>query len=144
MQGRELEANLIFKLEQAGLFISKPYPISHSLSLGVVVGKPTNIQGNKIDNFRHGYDEVDMDAPDVKLFFKDGQWIVWGQEGVPVPGPGDFKNSWNTAIEAVEDILDFYFGDPSRMKAKEAAQNEVNERINELLEEKKLEEKQKQ
>ncbi len=143
MDERELNPKLKSKLEQAGLFVSKPYPVSHSLSLGVVVGKPTNIQGNKIENFRHGYDEVDMDAPDVKLFFKDGQWIVWGQEGVPAPGPGDFKNSWNTAIEAVEDILDFYFGDSLRMKAKEAAQNEVSEKINELLEEKEFEKNQK-
>ncbi len=117
------------RLEKVGLFVSEPYPENHVLSLGVVVGKPTSTRGNSIENFKYGYEDVAMDAPDILLFFHDGYWVVMAQEGVPVPGPGDFTNKWKTAEEAVEDVIDFFLGDPTRMKIKEKARLEVRERI---------------
>ncbi|MCW5821917.1 MAG: hypothetical protein KIT34_03890 [Cyanobacteria bacterium TGS_CYA1] len=117
------------RLENVGLFVSEPYPENHVLSLGVIVGKPTSTRGNSIENFKYGYEDIDMDAPDVTLFFHDGYWIVMAQEGVPEPGPGDFTNRWNTVEEAVEDIIDFFLGDPTRMKIKEKARLEVRARI---------------
>jgi hypothetical protein len=38
------------------------------------------------------------------------------EESIPSPGPGDFLNRWPTAEEAIDDVLDYYFGDPSRME----------------------------
>jgi len=44
--------------------------------------------------------------------------FVTSHDYVPGPGPGDFVNEWNTAEEAVADILDFYFGSSVRMDIK--------------------------
>jgi hypothetical protein len=33
---------------------------------------------------------------------------------VPKPGIGDFVNEWETAEEAVADLLDFFFSTPAR------------------------------
>ncbi len=142
MVGKKLTLELKNRLEKAGLFVSEPYPESHSLSLGVIVGKPISTLGNSIKNFRTAVDEVEMDAPDITLFFRDGKWIVMGQEGVPVPGPGDFTNYWLTAEEAVQDILDFYLGNSSRMQVKEKAQQEVQDKIDKFLQAKEKKEKQ--
>jgi len=47
-----------------------------------------------------------------------GTWFVLAEDYCPAPGPGDFVDEWTSPDEAVKDILDFYFGDPQRMKAK--------------------------
>jgi hypothetical protein len=51
----------------------------------------------------------------------DGKSIVYSVDYIPDPGPGDFVNEWNSIDEALEDILDFFFGDPSRMQLKPEA-----------------------
>lgn len=94
---------------------------------GVWVVKPTTTEGNFIPNFETGFAHregelpcPDTDAPMLK-FIRDGnKWQVFGWDGVGGMVPGDFLNEWNTAEEAIADILEFYFGDPTRMKAKEA------------------------
>ncbi len=113
------------QLINSGLFVSEPFPEGHVWEHGVRVGKPTAAKGNLIPGYEAGYvtmgDEVEppeMDAPYVVLFSKGKEWFVRAQECIPKPGHGDFTNVWTTADEAVQDILDFYFGDPARMLLK--------------------------
>ncbi len=116
-----IEKKYLQILEDSGLFVSKPYPEGHGWEHGVVVGKPTSIQGNYIEEYSTGYGDIDMNAPTLVFHANPDAWIVLAQNFVPTLGPGDFQNSWDTPDEAVEDILDFYFGDSSRMQAKAKA-----------------------
>lgn len=55
-------------------------------------------------------------------FHSDGKkWVVTVHDYIPGPGPGDFRNEWDTPEEAVTDILDFFFGDQTRMNVKREA-----------------------
>ncbi len=103
-------------LRNAGLFVSEPYPQGHVLEFGVIVGKPTQVAGNFIPEFETAYDDIKMNAPMLTLFSTGEIWLTHMQEHIPVPGAGDFTNEWNCAEEAVNDILDYYFGNPTRMK----------------------------
>ena len=38
---------------------------------------------------------------------------------------GDFLNTWDTPEEAVQDILDYYLGNPERMQVKADRWNKV-------------------
>lgn len=60
-----------------------------------------------------------MDAPTVVLYSTGDTWVVLLHEHVPIMGVGDFENEWESPQQAVDDILDFYFGDPARMKLTE-------------------------
>lgn len=118
---KSLDKKFIEKLQQSGLFVSNPFPSGHYWEDGVIVGKPTRTKGNSIAGFKFGVDDIEMDAPDVILFSDGNHWYVVAQEGVPAPAEGDFTNKWRSADEAVDDILDFYFGSPDRMQSKENA-----------------------
>lgn len=112
----------IQRLRSAGLFVSEPWPSSHVWPDNVLIGKPAAVPGNAIpayaDGFRSNDVHVQFDAPSVRLWFDRGKWLVLAEEYVPGPGPGDFLDEWDTIDEAVDDILEFYFGDPGRMQAK--------------------------
>lgn len=113
-------------LINAGLHVSPPVK---AFCDGVWVGKPTTTAGNCIPEYEEdGYTifgedaPPEMDAPMLKFYkAEENTWIVRGEDYAGVPGPGDFANEWETAKEAIEDILDFYFGDPKRMQAKAEA-----------------------
>ncbi len=124
---KSLNTNSVKALRKSGLFVSEPFPAGHYWEDGVIVGKPTATKGNFIPEFKFGYEEIDMDAPDVILFSDGNHWYVVAQEGVPGPAEGDFTNKWNCEEEAVADILDYYFGSPDRMKAKEIARKKFTE-----------------
>ena len=104
------------KLRDNGLFVSEPYPQGHVLEFGVIVGKPTQVGGNFIPEFETAYDEIRMNAPMLTLFSTGKIWLTHVQEHIPDPGAGDFTNEWNSPEEAINDILDYYFGNPARMK----------------------------
>lgn len=57
-------------------------------------------------------------APMLKLINADGTWEVHGQDCAGGMGPADFRNQWSNADEAIQDILEFFFGDPARMARK--------------------------
>jgi hypothetical protein len=117
----EIEERYLEQLRAAGLFVSDPYSPEHSLPDGVLVGKPTTTVGNSIPNYKTGYDDLAMDAPMIK-FYSDGEsWNVWAQERIPTPSPADFENSWKMPQEAVDDIIDFFLGNPERMDRKAKA-----------------------
>jgi len=118
----------IEKLRSYGLFVAKPRSSDSCYPDGVLVGKPDNVLGNHIEAYSAGYStavavgqEVRFDAPPVWFFGHHGVWFVLAEDYCPGPGPGDFLDEWSTPEEAVEDILDFYFGDPARMQAKAEA-----------------------
>ncbi len=124
----KIPENYIQKLRSHGLFVSEPRSPGAVFPDGVLVGKPETVPGNHIPNYSTGYvldidnnARVDFDAPPVWLYGHGGVWVVLAEEYCPGPGPGDFLDEWHTPEEAVQDILDFYFGDPHRMQAKAEA-----------------------
>lgn len=121
----QIPENCIQKLRSSGLFVSKPWPSTHVWPDNVLVGKPVEVSGNSIPGYTTGFQSkdgrVEFDAPPVRLWFDGEVWLVLAEEYCPGPGPGDFLDEWNTPEEAVQDILDFYFGDPQRMQVKAEA-----------------------
>lgn len=117
------------RLRSTGLFVSEPWPITHVFSDGVLVGKPVGVSGNSIPGYSSRYTNVgagsvEFDASPVRLFSNGERWFVDAVDYAPGPGPGDFLDEWKSVDEAVNDILDFYFGDQRRMQAKAAARVE--------------------
>lgn len=117
----QIPEHCIERLRSAGLFVSEPWPSDHVWPNNVLVGKPVGVPGNSIPGFSTGFgisDRVEFDGPPARFWFNGEVWLVLAEEYCPGPGPGDFLDEWNTPEEAVEDILNFYFGDPARMQAK--------------------------
>lgn len=109
----------------------------HCFNHGVRIYKPTVAGGNRIAEFEptqlvNLHEEngnlvtqvlsPQSDAATVYLFQDplEGKWIVSAADGVGGMVPGDFVDVWDSGEEAIADIEDFYFGDPARMRAKEA------------------------
>jgi hypothetical protein len=120
-----IEQKYIEQLRNAGLFVSEPYPEGHGWEYGVRVGKPGTTQSNSIVGYDPSYITIgdapeppEMDAPMVVLYRKGDKWIVHAQDSVPNPGPADFQNVWTSPEDAIQDMLDFYFGNAERMRAK--------------------------
>lgn len=121
------------QLRAAGLHVSAPKP---ALFDGVWVCKPTTTPGNSIPGFEGGYialgDEPQcpyIDAPMLRFYFHNEKWKVNGQDCAGGMGPSDFIDEWATPEEAVQDVLDFYFGDSTRMAKKAAYHDEISKRI---------------
>jgi hypothetical protein len=113
----------IDRLRAAGLVVSEPFSSEHqAYPNGLLVAKPVSVSGNSIPGYDSSFgfepNVVAVDAPVVKIFANNDKWFVESYDCVPAPGPGDFLDEWNTLEEAIADILDLYFGDPSRMTAK--------------------------
>jgi hypothetical protein len=124
----KLSEPCVQKLKNAGLFLSRPAPSSHVWPEFILVGKPVDVPGNHIPGYSTAYvldfdqrTEISFDAPPVRVWFDGEFWFVLAEDYCPGPGPGDFLDEWSTQEQAVEDILDFYFGDPARMQAKAEA-----------------------
>jgi hypothetical protein len=117
------------RLRQAGLHVSHPIPV---FAKGVWVCKPETVLGHNIPGYKTGYITIDddgpqcpdeIDAPMLKFMHVNNLWRVDGQDCAGGMGPADFIDEWSTPEEAISDILDFYFGDPTRM-ARKAAEDE--------------------
>lgn len=125
----QIPKHCIQKLRSSGLFVSKPWPSNHVWPDNVLIGKPIEVSGNSIPGYTTGFKWkdgcVEFDAPPIRLWFDGEVWLVLAEEYCPGPGPGDFLDEWNSPEEAVEDILNFYFGDPRRMQAKADARKHV-------------------
>lgn len=127
-----IEDKYLTPLRAAGLHVSGPIP---ALFDGVWVCKPITTLGNNIPGFEDGYSSLgdepecpDIDAPMLRFYFHNDKWKVNGQDCAGGIGPADFINEWETGEQAVKDILDFFFGDPTRMIKKAAYHNEINKR----------------
>ncbi|CAN5733837.1 hypothetical protein BH10CYA1_BH10CYA1_34010 [soil metagenome] len=118
-----IEEKYLEQLRAAGLYVSHPIPAFRG---GFWICKPVATPGNNIPGFNFsGYISLepnpqcpDIDAPMLKFMFLNDCWQVHGQDCSGGLGPADFIDEWSTPSEAVEDILDFFFGEPARMNAK--------------------------
>jgi len=127
-----IEEQYLEQLRSAGLFVSHPIP---AFSGGYWICKPTTTMGNNAPGLEFGFISLEpeppcpeIDAPMLKFIFRNEEWIVDGQDCAGGMGPADFIDKWATPEEAVKDILDFYFGDPSRMRKKAEQRYEAKER----------------
>lgn len=118
----ESKEKYLQELRDRSLFVSKSYPAGHVLENGMWIAKPSEIPGNSIPEYNGTYGKIAINAPAIMLYPTSEGWVVLHQAHVPELGPGDFKNVWQTLQEAVDDVIDFYFGNPERMQA-------INERI---------------
>jgi hypothetical protein len=122
-------------LRAAGLLVAAHFfPPNHvGWPDGSVVCKPRAAGGNCIPLYADAGPPGDeagvIDAPRAVLHAERGKWLVTVREGIPLPGPGDFVNVWDTAERAAADVLDYFFGDPSRMLVKRRAVEAEEERI---------------
>lgn len=111
----------IDQLKKRGLLPAGPFSPSHTLAHAYWIHKPKATPGNTTPSLVHyfetGSETIPLDAPSLLLLPKEDKWVVWMQEGVPTMRPGDFRHCWDTEQEAIDDILDFYFGNPERMNA---------------------------
>jgi len=110
-------------LREAGLFVSPPRSLFDGEWYWIV--KPTTASGNSVAGRSSGfisfYKDIqcpDTDAPMLKLCYGSGKWQVDGISHAGGMGPGDFVTYWGNPEDALDDILDFYFGDPRRMNLK--------------------------
>jgi|LakMenEpi03Aug12_release.lakeMendotaPanAssembly.Ray.scaffolds.fasta_scaffold93980_2 hypothetical protein len=117
-----IEEQHLDQLRAAGLFVSHPIP---AFGGGYWICKPNSTPGNNAPGLDFGFITLEpeppcpeLDAPMLKFMFRMGQWIVDGIDEGGSPESADFSNKWSTPSEAVRDILDFYFGDPTRMQKK--------------------------
>jgi len=121
---RHIPDNIIDLLQSRGLLVGDPFPEGHiAWPLGRSIGKPMSKGGNSLPEYECHWsigdgEEVIVDAPVTQLHFSEGFWHVTVHEYVPGPGPGDFVHSHSTIDLAVQDIIDYYFGDPSRIRVK--------------------------
>jgi hypothetical protein len=113
------------RLTDAGLAVSRPQHCGppDEKEFGFRVSKPRGAGGHSIPdtNVWMGFataDDRPSDAPLLWLSTDNGKWVVSLRECIPGPGPGDFENVHDRLGNAISDILDYYFGDPSRMQAK--------------------------
>lgn len=116
----QIDKKFLDKLRDAGLHVSPPIP---AYGGGVWVLKPTDTKGHHVPEFESGYvsfeedpaKQPDTNAPMIAFYKNQSSWVVdcngTGEAEIPI----DFLNEWKTPEEAVDDILDFYFGDSSRM-----------------------------
>jgi hypothetical protein len=114
--------SVINQLLQRGLVVSEEPFVSGHIAFpdGHIVGKPRTIEGNcnpEIECYWGLFSEIVLDAPTIVLHRDGNEWVVTVDQYVPGPGPGDFVNRHPTSDDAVADILDYFFGDPSRMAA---------------------------
>ncbi len=113
---KKIEQKYVDQLLAAGLLVSKPFPEGHAWESGVRVMKPSTTRGNCISDFEFYFGEILIDAPTVVLYFSGTSWFVLMQEHIPTADKGDFENRWEVLQQAIDDILEFYFGDDARMK----------------------------
>ncbi|MFB8796669.1 MAG: hypothetical protein U7126_21170 [Microcoleus sp.] len=113
------QTEAITKLKKAGLLVEPNCNIPDSD--GYTIVKPASISGNSRKNWEEyfGAEEILFDAPSASLYSDNDKWTFQIWESVPGPGIGDFQMNFSSIMDAVEAILDYYFGDPSKMNPPE-------------------------
>lgn len=119
----KLPSQELDRLRGESLFVYDAVPLPGARVRNVlIVAKPKSISGNSIPNFEtitgNPSNWIATDAPTLAIFYYDHRWFV--QSGDPVIGydKADFYTKWNTPGEAVNDAINFFFGDTRRMEAK--------------------------
>ncbi|WP_156820192.1 hypothetical protein [Synechococcus sp. PCC 7336] len=106
-------------LREAGLLVS---PISEGpYKGGYSIAKPEKVQGNNRTGYQgyYGPEQILTDAPCSRLLIENRKLLFSVREYVPGPGPGDFQEEFEDIELCLKSILDYYFGDPTRMNPRE-------------------------
>lgn len=87
--------------------------------------KPSTTSGNHIRGYKISWVTSDRrvhctDAPILQLVLKNNRWQVHAVDAVGDMAPADFVNDFDNPSDAVNDIIQFFLGEPSRMAQKEA------------------------
>ncbi|MBV6626549.1 MAG: hypothetical protein KI793_27040 [Rivularia sp. (in: Bacteria)] len=125
----EIEA--IDQLKNAGLFV-EPVGEIGPFANGYFIAKLKETPGNTREDCESFIDikvgdtvkEIPSDAPISHLFPKNYKWIFRIWEYMPGPGPGDFEEEFALIDDAIPVILDYYFGNPSKMNPPELSEEE--------------------
>jgi hypothetical protein len=111
-------------LRAAGLLVGKPLPADDErYPAGVMIGKPVGMGGNRLPDWRMGWDGWKIDAMPLIIHGENGRWIVRVEELLCLSEPPDQPRwEFDDPDDAVQRVLDYYFGDPSLMEAERRAQ----------------------
>lgn len=151
VEGSIIPQEYLSQLYDLGLWL---FAAPHCYNYGVRIYKPITAGGNGAPDYapagvvnlleEAGEETLSPKSDAPALFFfqdpNDGVWIVYGVEGAGGLLPADFITQWKTAEEAIADIKDFYFGDPTRVNAKVEDSRCLNQRIEKSNREKRLSE----
>ncbi len=118
----EEEKQGVLQLEKTGLTCSR-----NTLGLfrqGFTITRPKSVAGNSRYSYRDTNSE-ESDAPIAWVYpSSKGKWYFEIGCFAGAPGafaPGDFVNEHENLADALADVLDYYFGDESRMNPPELA-----------------------
>lgn len=123
----QIVTDAILILEQKGLIL-EPWPEISPFPGGYEIAKPESVMGNTRPDYTVYFSsgEVVCDAPCTRIYPKGGKWVFELWEFIPGPGPGDFREEFLSITEAIPVIVDYYFGDPSKMNPPELLEYEDN------------------
>ena len=79
------------------------------------IRKPRWTVGNRRPIKEEFLDSIDFDEPKCELALENDNWIVRVHVYVPGPGPGDFEEKFKLLSQAVNNVIDYYFGDSKKM-----------------------------
>ena len=103
---------------------------------GYRITKPSSVNGDCRPDYESTLlsldgDDIPCDAPISYLRWREGRWCHEVAEYAPGPGPGDFRHPYPSLEEAVQAVLEYYFGDPILMNPAElASSNRVTPEAN--------------
>lgn len=115
-----IEKKHLDRLREKDLHVSPSIP---AYSGGVWIKKPIATKGHSVPGYSSDYisfeeepeKQPDSNAPMIAFYRGKSSWVVDLNGSLESVSPADFLNEWATPEEAIDDILDFYFGDSSRM-----------------------------
>lgn len=120
------EVDAVKKLKSAGLFLNAR-GTNKPCENGYTIAKPKRARGNTRKNcevliaVKGGpkWHKIRCDAPISYLYPKNFKWIFRVGEFTSAVKPGDFEEEFASINDAVSVILDYYFGDSSKMNPPE-------------------------
>ncbi len=127
------EVDAVKKLKSAGLFINA-LGTNKPCENGYTIAKPKQARGNTRKNWevliavKGGlkWNKVRCDTPISYLYPKNNKWIFRVGEFTSAVEPGDFEEEFASINDAVPAVLDYYFGNPSKMNLPELFEEKYN------------------
>lgn len=123
------------RLTERGLLL-RPYSPKHSMFNWIMVLKPVGLPGNyDPSEYRMNFGDYEIEAPEAYIYFEPaiGKWISRMMHYGGGSGCRDFEYAWRTDREAIDDVLDYFFGDPERMIQTFSGRNQILHRAEETL-----------
>lgn len=126
---QRLALELQQKLHDRGLRIDFYPPQHRRLPNVALIRKPTHVAGNSVPYLAaplicqfgvapEEIPEIESNAPALYLGYcaEKDSWFVWCMEYGSADGFSDFQNYHATAEQAIDDVLDYFFGTAPRME----------------------------